>query len=124
MAPATADVASSEFLKQVPKLNSDFDLGMISHVGGHAFAGNVILYIPPEFCIHDEDKRGGVPKISPLAGMGIWYGRVEPRHVQGIIEETIRKGKILEELWRGGLDAQKSSGNWRARVEGAGVLRV
>jgi hypothetical protein len=69
-------------------------VGQISHVGGHKFAGNVIIYIP-----HDE-----VWKCHPLAGKGIWYGRVEPWHVEGIIEETIKKGNVIKELFRGAVD--------------------
>ncbi|KAH3008444.1 hypothetical protein KXW60_002081 [Aspergillus fumigatus] len=39
-------------------------IGLISHVGGHKYAGNVIVYIPPGM------KAGGSP--HPLAGKGIW----------------------------------------------------
>jgi hypothetical protein len=66
-------------------------IGLISHIGGHALAGNVIIYVPktPKFASH------------PLAGTGIWYGRVEPRHVEGIIKETIKGGHIIKDLLRG-----------------------
>jgi hypothetical protein len=66
-------------------------VGLVSHIGGHIFAGNVILYIPKtkQYASH------------PLAGLGVWYGRVEPRHVQGIIETTIKDGVIIEDLLRG-----------------------
>ncbi|TLS26221.1 hypothetical protein PpBr36_04523 [Pyricularia pennisetigena] len=60
-------------------------VGLISHIGGHKFAGNVIIYLPPSL-----QTEEGLP--HPLAGHGIWYGRVEPRHVEGIIRETVRKG--------------------------------
>ncbi|ROW09103.1 hypothetical protein VPNG_05726 [Cytospora leucostoma] len=60
-------------------------VGLISHIGGHKFAGNVIIYLPPAMKAKDGTKH-------PLAGHGIWYGRVEPKHVQGIIHETIVKG--------------------------------
>ena len=69
-------------------------VGLVSHIGGHAWAGNVIIYLPP-------DHRLEAGTISPLAGKGVWYGRVEPRHVEGIMNETIRKGTIIEELLRG-----------------------
>lgn len=72
------------------------NLGMVSHIGGHKWAGNVILYIPPNFTPDNGIKH-------PLAGMGIWYGRVEPRHVQGIIEQTLMQGKVIQELFRGGV---------------------
>lgn len=67
-------------------------VSMISHIGGHKFAGNVIIYIPPSA----EDH--------PLAGKGVWYGRVAPRHVEGIVSQTILQGKIIKELYRGGIN--------------------
>lgn len=68
------------------------NVGLISHIGGHKFAGNVIVYIPPSF------------SRSPLAGKGIWYGRVGPEHVEGIVEQTILGGKVIKELFRGGIE--------------------
>ena len=75
-------------LDELPELAAKVNL--ISHIGGHKFAGNVIIYIPPAIMTN-----------SPLAGKGIWYGRVEPKHVQGIIYETILGGRIIQELLRG-----------------------
>ena len=69
-------------------------VALTSHVGGHAFAGNAIIYIPRDFTLPDG-------RNSPLAGKGIWYGRVEPRHVWGIVEETFKRGTVIEELLRG-----------------------
>jgi (2Fe-2S) ferredoxin len=71
-------------------------VGLISHIGGHKFAGNVIVYLPPGLRTRDGEEH-------PLAGHGIWYGRVEPRHVEGVIEETVLKGRVIEELFRGGI---------------------
>ncbi|MCJ1312056.1 hypothetical protein MMC25_005730 [Agyrium rufum] len=75
-------------------------IGLVSHIGGHKWAGNVIIYTPPGF------STGNGRKTSPMAGTGLWYGRVEPKHVPGIVEETIIKGKVIEELLRGGIDSQ------------------
>lgn len=72
-------------------------IGLVSHVGGHKFAGNVIIYLPPSL-------RGPEGKPQPLAGRGIWYGRVEPRHVEGLIQETILGGRVVADLFRGGID--------------------
>ena len=69
-------------------------IAMTSHIGGHAFAGNVIVYLPKKYMLPNG-------KMSPLAGMGIWYGRVEPKHVWGIMEETVQRGCVIEELLRG-----------------------
>jgi hypothetical protein len=66
-------------------------VGLISHIGGHAFAGNCIIYIPttPQY------------KHHPLSGLGVWYGRVQPRHIQGIVQKTVGEGTVIEELLRG-----------------------
>lgn len=76
------------------------NIGLISHIGGHKYAGNVIVYIPPGMTIN----AGGSTVPSPLAGKGIWYGRVEPRHVEGIVDETILGGKVVADHFRGGID--------------------
>lgn len=72
-------------------------VALISHIGGHAFAGNVVIYFPQTWRIMDGSGR----EKSPLAGKGVWYGRVEPRHVWGIVEETVKRGRVVEELLRG-----------------------
>lgn len=74
-------------------------VGMISHIGGHKFAGNVIIYLPPGLQL--DGRR------HPLAGHGIWYGRVEPRHAEGLVKETILRGNVVADMFRGGIDAQR-----------------
>ncbi|KAJ5674821.1 uncharacterized protein N7477_004755 [Penicillium maclennaniae] len=74
------------------------NIGLISHIGGHKYAGNIIVYIPPEMTVGDQAEP------HPLAGKGIWYGRVEPKHVHGIVEETILGGKVVKDHFRGGID--------------------
>lgn len=69
-------------------------VGLISHIGGHKYAGNVIIYIPKTL------KEAG----HPLAGKGIWYGRVGPEQVEGVVEQTIVQGKVVKELFRGGIE--------------------
>lgn len=71
-------------------------VGLISHIGGHKWAANMIVYIPPSF------------KTNSLAGKGIWYGRVEPSHVEGIVAKTVLDGKVIKELFRGGIDAERN----------------
>eukprot|EP00250_Pteridium_aquilinum_P004544 c14747_g1_i1 orf=440-1483(-) len=56
-----------------------------SHVGGHKYAGNVIIYSP--------DASGEVA--------GHWYGYVAPKDVPVLLDEHIGKGKIIDKLWRG-----------------------
>lgn len=83
---------------EVPRMAAR--VGLISHIGGHKFAGNVILYIPPA-------ARLGSGEVHPLRGMGIWYGRVEPKHVDGIVRETLVRGKVVADLFRGGVQKGK-----------------
>ncbi|CAI6096368.1 unnamed protein product [Clonostachys chloroleuca] len=75
-------------------------VGLVSHIGGHKFAGNVIIYLPPKLL-----QNGGKP--HPLAGKGIWYGRVEPKHVEGLVNETVVKGNVVEDMFRGGIDSDR-----------------
>lgn len=56
-------------------------VGFTSHLSGHKFAGNVVVYRPN--------------------GLGVWYGRVQPKHVTGIVAETILNGRVVGELCRG-----------------------
>jgi len=55
-----------------------------SHIGGHKFAGNVIIYNPQ--------------------GTGVWYGRVTPHDVESIVKNTIINGKVLPPILRGGMN--------------------
>ncbi|GAW25566.1 putative fmi1 protein [Rosellinia necatrix] len=71
-------------------------VGLISHIGGHKFAGNIIIYVPPTF-----QNSAGHP--HPLAGHGVWYGRIEPKHVEGVVQETIMNGNVITEHFRGAI---------------------
>lgn len=97
-------VQNDESLKQLDGPTGDQAIsarvGLISHIGGHKFAGNIIIYLPPGL----KTKEGGQ---HPLAGHGIWYGRVEPKHVEGIVKETILMGNVIREHFRGGIDPQR-----------------
>lgn len=69
-------------------------LVMVSHIGGHKFAGNVILYT-------NEGRRG------------VWYGRVSPCHCEAIVDQSLIGGKVIKELYRGSMthsfDNEKST---------------
>ncbi|AOW03491.1 Sucrase/ferredoxin-like-domain-containing protein [Yarrowia lipolytica] len=59
----------------------DIHTALISHIGGHAFAGNVLLF-------------------SGQTGSSSWFGRVRPEHIQGLVKEW-NDGRIVKELYRG-----------------------
>jgi (2Fe-2S) ferredoxin len=88
-------------------------VGLISHIGGHKFAGNVIVYIPPGTTTPGGQKHA-------LEGCGIWYGRVEAKHVEGIVQETVLEGRVIEDLFRGGI----KQGGEILRIESIGVGRT
>lgn len=71
-----------EFIKVLEheNLNDKIDVGYVSHVGGHIYAGNVAILKPD--------------------GTTIWYGLVKPQNVQGIVEQSIKGNKIIEQLSR------------------------
>jgi hypothetical protein len=52
-----------------------------SHLSGHKFAGNVVVYMP--------------------GGWGVWYGRVGVEEVEGIVQETVLGGRVVGSLLRG-----------------------
>jgi (2Fe-2S) ferredoxin len=52
----------------------------VSHVGGHKYAANVIIYTK--------------------SGQAIWLARVRPDHVRKIIQHCVLKGEVFPELLR------------------------
>lgn len=99
--------------------NMSARVGLISHIGGHKWAGNLIIYFPRYYQGHPQAKH-------PLKGKGIWYGRVEPWHVEGIIEQTIKEGTIIRELFRGGMPGVRLSegGELEAAEEGQALAPI
>ncbi|KAI8601670.1 Sucrase/ferredoxin-like-domain-containing protein [Dissophora ornata] len=93
----TAPILQKEFMRILRSKDlygdceGDVEIWLVSHIGGHKFAGNVI--------VHKSE------------GMAIWYGRVEPCHAQAIVEATIERGEVIKELFRGSMigsfDSQK-----------------
>jgi len=58
-----------------------------SHMGGHKFAGNVIIYFPQ--------------------GAGVWYGRVTTHEVLSVVQNTVLNGQVLPPLLRGGVNISR-----------------
>ena len=93
----------SSFQSEFQRRNIDADVGLISHIGGHKYAGNVIMYLPPSM------------EGNALKGSGIWYGRVGPENVEGVVEETVIRGRVITELLRGGV--MQGGGNIGRMIE-------
>lgn len=67
----------------------------VSHVGGHKFSANVLVYRRKE-------------------GQLIWLARIRPEHCEGIVKHTILKGKVVhpETQLRGGFDKERGLTSW------------
>ncbi|XP_043725579.1 altered inheritance of mitochondria protein 32-like [Telopea speciosissima] len=79
-------------------LNDQVFVSPCSHIGGHKYAGNLIIF--------SSNSEGKVA--------GHWYGYVTPDDVPILLEQHIGKGEIVERLWRG----QMGSSNEKEENEG------
>lgn len=98
----------------------------ISHVGGHKYSANVMIYrrsdafgvdgverantdgdIMPSKVVPGEDEDKG-------AAQCMWLARVKPEDCEGIVKFTILQGKLIkpESQLRGGFDRQKGLFSW------------
>ncbi|OAQ28211.1 hypothetical protein K457DRAFT_58235, partial [Linnemannia elongata AG-77] len=90
----TAPLLKKQFLQYLRQKDiygdaeGDVEIWLVSHIGGHKFAGNVIVHRS-----EPEEKTS----------MAIWYGRVEPCHATAIVEATIERGEVIRELYRGAM---------------------
>ncbi|XP_047980621.1 uncharacterized protein LOC125222174 [Salvia hispanica] len=81
-----------------------------SHIGGHKYAGNVIIFGP-------NMKK----EVT-----GHWYGYVMPEDVPLLLEQHIGKGEIVDFLWRGQMglseEEQKKTQELRFKVQGGSSM--
>jgi hypothetical protein len=81
---------SEEFSKELADQRDNICIAQVSHVGGHKWAGNVLIY--------------------PI---GDWYGRVRTCDVRPIVQKCLQEGKAIKDLWRGrlGIEIAASEGD-------------
>ncbi|MCJ1317612.1 hypothetical protein MMC15_002937 [Xylographa vitiligo] len=79
----------------------------ISHVGGHKFSANMMVYRRA-----GADGRGTVE--GGEAGQCIWLARVRPEDCEGIVKFTVLQGKVVkpERQLRGGFDRERGVVSW------------
>lgn len=86
-------LVGQDLVKEIRKkeLCLDANVGLISHVGGHKYAGNVILYknYPA------SDKARGRHQDC------LWFGKVLPPNLS-LLFKNLEEGKIPRDLYRGG----------------------
>ncbi|KAL2873879.1 hypothetical protein SGCOL_010945 [Colletotrichum sp. CLE4] len=100
----------------------------ISHVGGHKYSANVMVYRRPDaFGLDDVERvtEGGehmVPKAKTVvpetedvgAAQCIWLARIKPEDCENLVKYTILQGKVVkpETQLRGGFDRAKGIMSW------------
>ncbi|KAF9578286.1 hypothetical protein BGW38_005999 [Lunasporangiospora selenospora] len=77
----------------------DVEIWNVSHIGGHKFAGNVIVHRGSSKGVGKEERD----TLDEDPKMAVWYGRVEPSHCKTIVETTIERGEVIRELFRGAM---------------------
>ncbi|KAF5664887.1 hypothetical protein FHETE_6900 [Fusarium heterosporum] len=136
----SAPVLRKEFERQLRPLGLYRDLHderpggvgiyYISHVGGHKYSANVMIYRRPNaFGLDDpvaekQNDTNGVEKNgngvngpgedSPGASQGIWLARVMPEDCENLIRYTVLRGKVVkpERQLRGGFDRGRGVMSW------------
>ncbi|KKK21559.1 hypothetical protein ARAM_006473 [Aspergillus rambellii] len=88
----------------------------ISHVGGHKYAANVIVYRRRDFGWHRGQRAaGGTDEADDEgAAQGIWLARVRPEDCENIVRYTVLQGKVVKpgQQLRGGFDRETGLISW------------
>jgi len=99
----------------------------ISHVGGHKYSANMMIYRKPNAFGLDDLERAKIdaeafPKPSKPAADGqpdeasqcMWLARIKPEDCEGLVKFTILQGKLIkpEKQLRAGFDRQKALFSW------------
>ncbi|TDZ59757.1 Actin patches distal protein 1 [Colletotrichum trifolii] len=100
----------------------------ISHVGGHKYSANVMVYRRPDAFGLDNVERASAqeedlkPKIKAAvpetedvgAAQCIWLARIKPEDCENLVRYTVLQGKVVkpETQLRGGFDREKGVMSW------------
>ena len=99
----------------------------ISHVGGHKYSANMMVYRKADAFGLDTVERGKLNgeicpppsktiegEVQEGAAQCIWIARVRPEDCEGIVKFTVLQGKVVkpERQLRGGFDRQRGVFSW------------
>lgn len=109
----------------------------VSHVGGHAYGADMMVYRRPDAFGVDGVRRADLAKGEVLmprktgmvrqaaqegeeyeedvgATQCIWLARVKPEDIEGVVKYTVLQGKVVkpETQLRGGFDRSKGLTSW------------
>ncbi len=131
----TAPLLRREFERHLRPLGLHRDLGderpggvglyFISHVGGHKYSANLLIYrrVERQRTVGEQMVNGGehaslvggkAKDIEGEAAQCIWLARVRPEDCENIVRYTILQGKVVkpERQLRGGFDREKGVVSW------------
>lgn len=101
----------------------------ISHVGGHKYSANLMIYRKADAFGLDDLERAKIDgDVAPMpskalpekegelegAAQCIWIARVRPEDCEGIVKFTVLQGKVVKpkRQLRGGFDRQRGVFSW------------
>ncbi|KAL2823908.1 Sucrase/ferredoxin-like-domain-containing protein [Aspergillus cavernicola] len=93
----------------------------ISHVGGHKYAANVIVYRRRDFDWHRKttgaqagEEAAAEASADEGASQCIWLARVRPEDCENIVRYTVLQGKVVKPgtQLRGGFDRETGLISW------------
>ncbi|RDW88961.1 hypothetical protein BP6252_00993 [Coleophoma cylindrospora] len=99
----------------------------ISHVGGHKYSANVMVYRKANAFGMDDLERAKIEGEVPMpskdepkehAGDGaaqcLWLARIKPEHCENLVKFTVLQGKVVKphQQLRGGFDRQRGVYSW------------
>jgi (2Fe-2S) ferredoxin len=92
----------------------------ISHVGGHKYSANIMIYRRQGAQREREGGREGDGelncggKLEDEAVQLIWLARVRPEDCENIVRYTVLQGKVVkpQRQLRGGFDRERGLASW------------
>lgn len=87
----------------------------ISHVGGHKYSANMMIYRQAEPArTVEQQMANGNGVAHGEAAQCIWLARVRPEDCENIVRFTVLQGKVVkpERQLRGGFDREKGLVSW------------
>lgn len=88
----------------------------ISHVGGHKYSANVLVYRRQERKGRSvqEQMSNGKDGVEGEAAQCIWLARVRPEDCENIVRFTVLQGKVVQpdRQLRGGFDRERGVVSW------------
>lgn len=89
----------------------------ISHVGGHKYSANMMVYRRGEPYLHTGEQSTAATTVfgsGSEAVQCIWLARIRPQDCENVVKYTVLQGKVVrpESQLRGGFDRERGVVSW------------